>query len=969
LTKKNGCADMNQVDKKQRARDQVKRLASGIVQTIGVAGGITAATAGTGAIPVVAVGAVLALLAPLLKEIIFGMLEDENAREEEKKLNKALAEITKIGEKFEESDLDFANLLVGQCETYKLNRNILAEIKKLVRLIINPDTADISSSLEIALDKYFAKITLAEKYISFITESKIRENVISDRENLLNTALDYYKINDRDDFVFKVVCNDIDIPNDAVIKDAKNIINNLSPKSAFWITGDGGTGKTSLLMRLAVLYAKLSEKVFWINFENPSFNSSKISELLNYIKDKTQDQKAYIFIDNPNVNQEALGKLLLDIANCEFDFALIFTERTIRLELLKQDNVQYLIDNQEIIEPLKIYNSKEQRKSVYKKLYELIGGNNKDIWQIIEDVGINTDIAYVNATYEILYELSQKKYINYVFDWIEFENIAAKRFKSLKNAYRYIALFYLFGINTPLTMLEKLFDSQKPEVRTFIDSFNNKTKEPVVLFGRDTGIFKTEYFLRTKHEVVAELYFNEKKLNKNELMADVIREFDPHNYSEAQALIQLFGNKYNIKKNNLDYEKLLQYFFSESILKKIQENRILHHTLYLTKSWFFQSNNKLPEAEKILKELLELDKKNLQARTELAKIYQRQNKLPEAEKILKELLKLDKKNLQARTELAKIYQRQDKLPEAEKVLLECIAYSPKDLNSRTELAKIYQRQDKLPEAKKVLLECIAYNPKDLNSRTELAKLYQRQDKLPEAEKILKELLELDKKNLQARTELAKIYQRQNKLPEAEKVLLECIAYSPKDLNSRTELAKIYQRQNKLPEAEKYLQEYIALDPEGLHPRTELAKIYQRQNKLPEAEKILLESLEIDNKQLHPRTELAKIYQRQNKLPEAEKILLESLEIDKKNLFAISELISCYDRTGDTEKCFKELDKFLENINLRPGRTPQAMFNNIFKFCSKYNCPHKAIGYYNKYSNILDERNIELFRSRFPDRDN
>ena len=121
-------------------------------------------------------------------------------------------------------------------------------------------------------------------------------------------------------------------------------------------------------------------------------------------------------------------------------------------------------------------------------------------------------------------------------------------------------------------------------------------------------------------------------------------------------------------------------------------------------------------------ELLDKDKNNLQARTELAKVYQTQKKYDEAEKVLLELLDKDKNNLQARTELAKVYQTQKKYDEAEKVLLECIKISPKDLNSRTELAKVYQTQKKYDEAEEVLLESLKINKYGFHAMAGLVRL-------------------------------------------------------------------------------------------------------------------------------------------------------------------------------------------------------------------------------------------------------
>ena len=571
-----------------------------------------------------------------------------------------------------------------------------------------------------------------------------------------------------------------------------------------------------------------------------------------------------------------------------------------------------------------------------------------------------TNLAYVNSTYRILFELNKRSYIHYVFDWNEYENIVLKNCPSFINGYRYIALFYLFGLDIPLSLIEKLCKPSQAEKRSFLASFQGEINEPIILTRRERGPYDYQYFARTKHEVISELYFEESKIDKNELMADIIRCFDSSDSHESMFILHIFGNRKNIYQKRLDFEKLLQLLFSDEIIPKIKKNPIAHQTLYLTREWKFQSENDIVNAQNTLTDALKLFPNNLHVRTELSKIYQEQGNLDEGEKVLKELLELDKKNLQARTELSKIYQKQGRSAEAEKVLLECIQYNHRDLNSRTELSKIYQEQGKLPEAEKVLLECIQYNHRDLNSRTELSKIYQKRGKVVEAEKVLKELLELDKKNLQARTELAKIYQKQNKLPEAEKILMELLKIEPKDLQARTELAKVYQKQNNLAEAEKILLELLKLDPRNLQGRTELAKVYQKQNNLAEAEKILLESFDIDNKQLHPRTELAKVYQKQNKLPEAEKILLESLKIDKRNIFAMAELIGVYDKMGKVDDCFVRFDEFLNDIKLRPGRTPQAMFNNIFQLCSNHHRPEKAIYYYKQYKSFLDERNLALF---------
>jgi len=161
-----------------------------------------------------------------------------------------------------------------------------------------------------------------------------------------------------------------------------------------------------------------------------------------------------------------------------------------------------------------------------------------------------------------------------------------------------------------------------------------------------------------------------------------------------------------------------------------------------------------------------------------------------------------------------------------------------------------------------------------------------------------------------------------------------------------------------------LSEYVEYNPTELKCRTELSKIYQYQKKYDEAEKVLLDLLDIEPQDLQARTELSKIYQYQKKYDEAEKVLLEILAIDKMNYYAMAELISVYNITNRPEDCFERLDTFLKNARIENRREPQPMFNNIFKLCLRYHRPDKAREYFNKYSKVLDSRNIELFNSCF-----
>ena len=109
------------------------------------------------------------------------------------------------------------------------------------------------------LEKYFAQFLIdlghsTSKYVRHITKEEIGKAKIDESHELRDLTINFYKINDNDEVVFKVVCNDVDIPNSKILAVAKEAIDNCS-NSALWLVGDGGTGKTTLLMRLALEYA------------------------------------------------------------------------------------------------------------------------------------------------------------------------------------------------------------------------------------------------------------------------------------------------------------------------------------------------------------------------------------------------------------------------------------------------------------------------------------------------------------------------------------------------------------------------------------------------------------------------------------------------------------------------------------------------------------------------------------------
>jgi hypothetical protein len=116
-----------------------------------------------------------------------------------------------------------------------------------------------------------------------ITSHLIETSRITDRDQLNKLALDYYRINDRADVVFQVVCNDVDVRNERVMENVYRRLEALTPSGTLWLVGDGGSGKTTILHRVALESAKRGQSVFMLNLE-AHLNHAEVDRILSLIK-------------------------------------------------------------------------------------------------------------------------------------------------------------------------------------------------------------------------------------------------------------------------------------------------------------------------------------------------------------------------------------------------------------------------------------------------------------------------------------------------------------------------------------------------------------------------------------------------------------------------------------------------------------------------------------------------------------
>ena|SRR5205085_4205451 len=139
---------------------------------------------------------------------------------------------------------------------------------------------------------------------------------------------------------------------------------------------------------------------------------------------------------------------------------ILLAEREHRYKTLqKTDSLTYLHGEEEH-DPVYVYNTRPQRRRVYDKLFDLLGLADDDRAPL-QSIVLNERLVYVNTTYSILLELRKARKIDFAFDWDDYRN-SCDDLPAFREGYKYIALFYLFGVRMPFSMLSKIFGAEAP---------------------------------------------------------------------------------------------------------------------------------------------------------------------------------------------------------------------------------------------------------------------------------------------------------------------------------------------------------------------------------------------------------------------------------------------------------------------------------------------------------------------------
>ncbi|MBA7503345.1 Beta-barrel assembly-enhancing protease [subsurface metagenome] len=546
-----------------------------------------------------------------------------------------------------------------------------------------------------------------------ITPHSIQNSRETDNNKLAKIRENYFKLNSSDRYIWKVVCNDIDVRNERLDSQINSTFNEVdSGIASIWILGAPGCGKTTQMNRTAMDFALKGFPVILINTLNLDENSrivdyedyfKKIYHLHNAGLDSSDYKTLLIFIDNPTAKLEHIGNLLRHFDDYYQNFRCVFLlfEREIRrreaeeedylLDLAERGSLKIYIDNRDMI-------FKERVCRSFIQALELTGID-RDLAR--EAYFEKPDISLAEAVINFCKKTSSSRYRGFIMDWVDFDNVIhTLQLRSLSDMYKWVSIIYQLGLVMPVSLLKKVMTNfDESEYYNFQDFFNSAEYEnlPLILEGN---------IVRTRHELLAEWYIEEKlKPTIHQRLVTLLNAIDVDDTYESSIFNSLLRRKSIVKK----YFTSLNKNELEYIQQKAARHSATKRNVMMMVGWIEYLKGDFAVAKNIFKSVMDSHPTFLPAILETGKMEFLLGKYPEAEKVLNELLKLEPEDLHARTELARVYQAQEKYPEAEKVLNDLLKLDPNSLQARNELARVYIAIGLFRHAKEIILTYVRTN--------------------------------------------------------------------------------------------------------------------------------------------------------------------------------------------------------------------------------------------------------------------
>ncbi|MBQ9493329.1 MAG: tetratricopeptide repeat protein [Oscillibacter sp.] len=848
------------------------------------------------------------------------------------------------------------------------NSRGLAELAHTLELLPQQNTMiqRIEDSLKTLLDRTSAVSKI--QYITYQTVMEARDACTED--NVRN----YYRITNQYTTMLRVISAGRDIPHQKACAKLHELLQNGKPVI---IAGNGGLGKSSLMLRAAVEWAQSGGVAVWLPLSasatgetSDSWGRAFYDALL---RDVEKDGNILLCIESPYAGHEKSFPVLR--ANWPEDgrIRLLMAERSNRLAVLGESGANDLsiwFDNAHVLDLRSAGNVD------YDWFQEWIQERGYHYWPFPEepdrrrrilDTGVtviakdvtetertNTiarvlkrydrpNVSLAELIYRTLFALLKKnvsKTSDIRLDWDEWVDFLknAGYEKANPSMYGMIAAFQLF--DTPLTLsffcrYWKDLDENWLSTMLMPEHIQNQM-EPVIYDPESET-------LRPKHDVIAELYFLFHKNTLNLLMNRIISVMDSE---ETESLLEQMVDKQEFLRGSVYSLDISYQDYLNRIQKRMDAGEITlgpggRANLCTGNLWLkARSGVTNEEIETYLTEnappmesfVRGTDFRGINFHG-MAKLYtewgmweQNRGNLAEAEQRFKAVLTMGTKEetIFARTVLGRFLTTQSgREAEAENTFKTALEIEPNNIYVLTGLGRLLEKQcGREAEAEGTFKKVLEIEPNNIYILTELGRLLAKQrGREAEAEDTFKKVLKIEPDHAFIWVSLGRLLIQQNHSEEAEKIFREGIEKCHNSVFLQLELGRLLKAQSgREQDAETAFMNNLEAHPNSFTTYIELGRLLAKQRGREKgAEAVFQEALKIDPDNVPARTGLGRLLAKLGREKEAEAVFRKAIAIDPKNIPPRTELGRLLAKQRGREKEAEAV--FQEALKIDPKNIP------------------------------------------------
>lgn len=357
---------------------------------------------------------------------------------------------------------------------------------------------------------------------------------------------------------------------------------------------------------------------------------------------------------------------------------------------------------------------------------------------------------------------------------------------------------------------------------------------------------------------------------------------------------------------------------------------------------------------------------NLEQKFQIAFKYQQAQNFSEAERVYREIIEVNPNYIKALGELGNVLQQQGKFQDSQECYQKIIKISPDNYLSYSNLGLALIKQGLMTEAIKVLRQSIKLNPNYFQSYYLLAGALTEEKQYQEAIETLRQVIKLKPDHFEAYYNLGCALQTQGKYAEASDIFRQVIKLNPNFYLVYNSLGFNLEKQGLYKEAQATFDEAIKFKPDFALAYNNLGLVLAKQQLLSESRDAFLQAIKYDSNYSEAYNNLALIQKDLKQYQEAISNFKQAITLQSDYVVAYSNLGNLYQELGRNEEAEEILEKAIE-INPSYAITYSNLGNllqQIDRFEDAEKVLRKAVELQQDYAQAYINLGVTLYKQRF-----